>query len=463
MQEATSFLPHTSSFRDPAGFVFEKEGILYRQVNRVYQENYDHLMQSGCYQQLLQKGLLIPHSSIAENLTGDADWYTTLLPEQIPVISYPYEWCFDMLRDAALTTLHIAAQALQYDMVLKDATPFNIQWFKGKMVLIDTLSLIRFDNQPWVAYRQFCEMFLAPLLLMHYSRQQLPGLLLAWPAGIPIETASALLPRRSRFSLHTYLHIHLQARYSRRRKENSANTIAFSKQKFKNLLGSLELLINRLRTPQQSSTWSAYYEEATQRGNYLVHKKQLIGNWVDGLPAVKKATDLGANDGLFARLLTQKSIDVLAADIDPYCINRLYLQRRQERASGILPLVQDLAFPTPAIGQNNEERTSFTARADADLVMGLALIHHLAIGKQLRFDQIADFMSKVSSYLILEFVPAEDEKAQQILKQQTRPFPEYTPDNFEAAFSVHFDILKKEIIQDSPRTLYLFRKKTVAL
>ncbi|MBP7558013.1 MAG: hypothetical protein KA821_17185 [Chitinophagaceae bacterium] len=462
MQEANHFLPHASSFRDPAGFVFEKEEVLYRQVNSIYQENYDHLMQSGCYQQLVQKGLLLPHSTVTENLTGDTNWYTTILPERVPVISYPYEWCFDMLRDAALTTLRIAAEALQYDMILKDATPFNMQWHKGKMVLIDTLSLVKYDNQPWIAYRQFCEMFLAPLLLMHYSRQQLTGLLLAWPAGIPVETASALLPRRSRFSLHTYLHIHLQARYSKRRKGNAENTTGFTKQKLRNLLGSLELLINRLRTPQQSSTWSAYYEEATQRGNYLEHKKQLISSWVDGLPAIKTATDLGANDGLFARLLTQKSIEVLAADIDPYCINRLYLQRRQERASGILPLVQDLAFPTPAIGQNNEERSSFTARAGADLVMGLALIHHLAIGKQLRFDQVAAFMSKLSSYLILEFVPAEDEKTQQILKQQTRFFPEYTINNFESAFSKHFDILKKDVIQDSVRTLYLFRKKTAA-
>lgn len=459
MQEVNQFLPHASSFRDPAGFVFEKEGVLYRQVNRVYQESYDHLMQSGCYQQLVQKGLLIPHSSITENLTGDTDWYTTLQPERVPVISYPYEWCFDMLRDAALTTLRIASEALQYDMVLKDATPFNIQWHKGKMVLIDTLSLTRYNNQPWVAYRQFCEMFLAPLLLMHYSRQQLPGLLLAWPAGIPVETASALLPRKSRFSLHTYLHIHLQARYSKRRKGNAENITGFTKQKFKNLLGSLELLINRLRTPQQSSTWSAYYEEATQRGNYLEHKKQLISAWIDELPSIKTATDLGANDGLFARLLTQKSIDVLAADIDPYCINRLYLQRREERASGILPLVQDLAFPTPAIGQNNEERTSFTARAGADLIIGLALIHHLAIGRQLRFDQLADFLHPLGRYLILEFVPVEDEKTQEILKQQTRSFAEYTAEFFEEAFTPYFDILKKQVISDSPRTLYLLVKK----
>lgn len=458
MQANQTIHTDPASFRDPAGFVFQQENILYRQINLSYQHTYTHLMQSGCYARLVKEELLIPHTELAENITNHPQAFKTIQPERVPFITYPYEWSFDMLRDAALCTLRIATMALEYDMVLKDATPFNIQWYKGKMRLIDTLSLDRFDNKPWTAYRQFCEMFLAPLLLMHYSRQQLPSLLLAWPAGIPVEVASALLPRRSRFSLHTYLHIHLQAKYSRKRKQNAAQ-VQFTKQKLRNLLGSLELVITRLRTPVQNSTWTDYYDEAGQRGQYLEHKQQLIRKWVDELPHLKTAADLGANEGLFAKLLASKGLEVLAADIDPYCINRLYQERKQQKAAGIVPVVQDLAFPTPAIGQNNAERSAFSERINADIVIALALIHHLVIGKQLTLEQVATYLATFSPYLILEFVPAEDEKTQQLLKQQTRSFPDYTQAHFEAVFSVFFETVNKQTIEGSARTLFLLKKK----
>src|SRR3954463_8373858 len=158
MQPVAQRLP--SSYRDPSGFMFEKDGVLYRQVNEVYKEHYQHFIESGLYQSVLEKKWLVPHTEVDQSVNFSPGFYKTLQPERIPFISYPYEWCFEMLKDAALLTLSITIESLKYDMVLKDATPFNIQWRGANPVLIDTLSFEKYDRTlPWIAYRQFCECF----------------------------------------------------------------------------------------------------------------------------------------------------------------------------------------------------------------------------------------------------------------------------------------------------------------
>ncbi|MFZ9388421.1 MAG: hypothetical protein ACO25B_11120, partial [Chitinophagaceae bacterium] len=376
-----AFTHHPSSYRDPSGFIFMKDGVLYRQVNRVFAADFDHFTGSGCYEKLVEAGLLIPHKQVNENLTGADDWHATLKPEPVEFITYPYEWSFDMLRDAALLTLQLLKESIPFGLILKDATPYNIQWHKGQLIFIDSLSFEKYrEEEPWIAYRQFCEQFLGPLLLMHYHKMQMPQLNLAWPEGIPLEVTRSLLPGRSRFSLHTYLHIHLNARVSASRKPGANKHVKFSKQKLLNIVGSLETRIRSLKSPVRNSTWSAYYEEASGRENYLEEKQRIISEWTASLNDVKTAADLGANDGLFAKLLARQGKETLAADLDPYCITNLYRSIRETGEKKIQPLVTDLANPSPAIGVNNNERSAFTDRLRSDLVLALALIHHLAIG-----------------------------------------------------------------------------------
>ena len=232
---STAYTIHPSSYRDPSGFIFQKGAAVYRQVNQSFKEDFNRFTGSGCYQKLVEQELLIPHRVIPENLTGDPRWYTTLEPEKILFWSYPWEWSFDMLKEAALLTLRLARESIPYGCMLKDATPYNIQWYKGKMIFIDTLSFEKYKpEEPWVAYRQFCEQFLSPLLLMHYSKLPLQQLLLAWPEGIPLAITRNLLPWRSRFSLHTWLHIHLHAAVASR-KRAAGKKVSFTMQKFQNL------------------------------------------------------------------------------------------------------------------------------------------------------------------------------------------------------------------------------------
>ncbi len=450
---------HPSSYRDPSGFIFEKDGTIYRQVNKSFKEHFDHFIESGCYKHLIEKGLLIPYEQVNQNLTGDSNCYRTLKPEKISFISYPFEWSFDMLKDAALLTLQIAREALGYEMILKDATPYNIQWYKGRFIFIDTLSFEKYNETPWVCYRQFCESFLGPLLLMHYSKQSLQQLQLAWPEGIPLAVIKSILPWRSRFFLHTYLHIHLHADIAGKSKSKNETAKTFSKQKLLNLISSLEILIRKLKLPDQKSTWSGYYEEASQRSDYLEVKKNIINQWLNEIPAVKTAADMGANDGVFSSLLAEKAIPVIAADFDPYCINNLYTSIKISKERNIQPVLIDLSNPSPAIGINNEERNSFISRLDADLILALAVIHHLAIGKNIPLKKVAELFHKAGKYLIIEFVPKEDDKIKLMLRSKQDIYFNYTEDEFIHAFEEYFFIVKKQQITGSLRTLYLMKKR----
>jgi len=459
--------PLASSFRDPSGFVFEKDGILYRQVNDIFKQDFDHFISSGCYDHFVEKQWLIPHEEITHNLTGAAGWYKTLKPQRVPFISYPYEWCFDMLKDAALLTLELARECTIFGVILKDATPFNVQWSQGKPVFIDTLSFERYDaTKPWIAYRQFCESFLSPLLLMHYSHQPLQSLLVSYAEGIPLSVTKSLLPWRSKFSFYTYLHIHMherlasKSRSKERYPENSrlSGRQVFSEKKLHRLLDSLQSLVHSLEFKGSGTAWDQYYDEANQREDYLLQKRKIIIEWLSELSETVTAIDLGANEGTFSFVLSARNMATIATDSDHASINKLYRKIKQEKEKNILPLLMDLANPTPAIGINNDERNSFIERTNCDLGLALALVHHLAIGKNIPLEKIAGFFEKLANHFIIEFIPKQDEKVQLMLSQKKDIYPDYTNDNFEGAFQKYFLIKKKQVIGNSGRTLYLMRK-----
>lgn len=455
--------PLDSSFRDPSGFVFEKDGTVYRQVNNIFKEDFDHFTGSGCYDHLVKKQWLIPHEEIAKNFTGSPVWYKTLKPQRIPFISYPYEWCFDMLKDAALLTLQLARECTRFGIILKDATPFNIQWLDGKAVFIDTLSFERYDaSKPWIAYRQFCESFLSPLLLMHYSHQPLQSILLVHPDGIPLSITRSLLPWRSKFSFYTYLHIHMHERLASRSTVKEMHPASgkriFSEKKFHRLLDSLQSLIQSLEWKGNATSWDHYYEEANQRDDYVLQKKKIIIEWLSELSGIHTAIDLGANDGAFSFLLTAKDIKAIAADSDHSSISKLYRKIKQEKEKNILPLLIDLANPSSATGLNNKERISFIERANCDLGLALALVHHLAIGKNIPFEKIAELFKNLADHFIIEFIPKADKKVKFMLQQKKDIYSNYNEENFVNSFEKYFLMHKKNEIGDSGRTLYMMKR-----
>ena len=282
----TGSFSHPSSYRDPSGFVFQADGKFYRQVNRSYSADYDHLMQSGLYENLTSKKYLLPHTEVKENLLNNKEAYLTLLPEQLLFSSYPYEWCFEQLKDAALLTLRIVKTAVDKGMILKDATPFNTQFHNGKVIFIDTLSFERYDaTSPWIAYRQFCETFLFPLWLSYYHKMNFQQQLLIYPEGIPLDVSDKLMPARSRLSGSIWLHLLLHKKISRRSSANR-RSYSFSKKKLLDLVSHLENIILGLDFSKKS-TWSNYYRENVDPENYLAEKKRLISGLLTSIKGKK--------------------------------------------------------------------------------------------------------------------------------------------------------------------------------
>ena len=452
-----------ASFRDPSGFLFTDGGILYRQVNQVYAAEYDRLMQSGLYDKLVKAGLLIPHQEM-EQVEGRGETaYKTLQPELVPFISYPYEWSFSQYKDAALATLSIQKRALKLGMSLKDASAYNIQFVHGKPMLIDTLSFETYQaGQPWVAYKQFCQHFLAPLALMALKDVRLSQLMRVYIDGIPLDLTSQLLPGSTRlnFGLLTHIHIHAgaQKRYADAEIRKSKERAGMSEQAMRGLIESLQAAVKKLEWKAGGTEWSSYYEITNYSDAAFGHKNEIITEWVERVkPSL--VWDLGANNGEFSRIASDAGIFTVSSDIDPSAVEQNYRRMRKEKGTNLLPLVLDLTNPSPALGWGNTERDSFGQRGPADMVFALALIHHLAISNNVPLLRVAEFFAKIGEWLVIEFVPKSDSQVQKLLKSREDIFDQYTQDEFEKSFEEYYIIQEATLIKESERTLYLLKNR----
>ena len=454
-----------ASFRDPSGFLFSREGVLYRQVNQSYREDYDLLISSGLYAALAEKKLLVPHREVEISPEYPAAAYKVLQPEPIPFISYPYEWSFSQLKAAALATLAIQKRALESGMILKDASSYNVQFVGYRPVFIDTLSFERYqEGEPWVAYRQFCQHFLAPLALMSLRDVRLGGLLRLHIDGVPLDLASALLPKKTRFSFSLLPHIHLHASSQKRHAgdagegkiKSSEAKRKVSKLAFRGIIDSLESAVRKLSWKPGGTEWGDYYGATNYSEAAREDKKKRVAEYLSRL-SPKLAWDLGANTGIYSRLAAERGAYTIASDVDPAAVEKNYLRARQEKEGKILPLLLDLTNPSPGIGWEHRERTALLERGPADVVLALALVHHLAISNNLPFFKIAEFLKKAGRDLVVEFIPKEDSQVQRLLASRKDIFPDYNRESFERVFSAYFTIEDRARIADSERTIYLMR------
>jgi len=406
---------------------------------------------------------MVPYTEASMDLAQSSDAYRILLPQQIRTMSYACEWCPEQLKDAALLTLHIQQLAMDHGMTLKDATPSNIQFDNGRPIFIDTLSFDLYDQtKPWIAYRQFCECFLFPLYLHRYAKTGTDKISTAWPDGIPANLTARLLPLRSRWNAGAWLHVFLQNKVGSRKSVTAEPKLRFSKTKLSRLIEHLQSIISHPASPAEASAkagpypsaWSNYYRETILGPAYLEAKLTLFRQYLQDIE-YSNALDLGCNEGLFSKILAETGIPVIAVDSDWPCIDKLYF----DHPANILPLCIDLANPTPASGFRNAERAPFTDRACSDLVTALALIHHLALHKNIPLALIADYFSQLANkYLIIEFIPLSDEKASELVARKEAPTVGYDIGNFESAFCRHFRIEKKDRISGTERQLYLLKK-----
>jgi hypothetical protein len=307
-----------------------------------------------------------------------------------------------------------------------------------------------------VAYRQFCQHFLAPLALMALRDIRLNQLLRVYIDGVPLDLASGLLPSKTRFSfgLLTHLHLHASAqkRYSGAEVKSRAGTM--SRQAMTGLIDSLESTITKLDWNPGGTEWGNYYDITNYSEAAFEHKKLLIREWAARLKPAR-VWDLGANNGVFSRVAAETGAYVVSSDIDPAAVEQNYRTSKEAKEQNLLPLLLDLTNPSPSIGWANQERDSFSARGPVDMVLALALIHHLAISNNVPLPQLADFLSKLGKWLVIEFVPKSDSQVQKLLVSREDIFPNYTREGFEAAFKERFNIREATNVSESERALYL--------
>lgn len=443
--------------------MYRRDGVLYRQVGAAGIEDWRAFDGSELAARLIASGRLIGHAAADPSLAATPDARAVIRPEPVPFISYPFEWTFGELRDAALLTLDIQLDALAAGWTLRDASAYNIQFRDARPIFIDSLSFEPHeDGSPWVAYRQACEQFLAPLALMARRDIRLGSLLRANPDGVPLDLAARLLPWRTRldFGLLTHLHLHArsQVRNAGEAAADSARSVRIPRSRLVGLVRSLRDTIAGLRWDPRGTEWADYADHTSYTDTATAAKSRLVDAVVREIPGAD-VWDLGANTGRYSRIAADAGKRVVAFDIDPAAAERLYRALRTEGRGDILPLLLDLVDPSPGLGWVNEERPALLQRAGPDAVIALALVHHLAIGRNVPLPMVMDLFARLAPWAIVEFVPKDDPMVRRLLASREDVFPDYSLDGFRSAAAGRFDLVHETAIEDSPRTLFLLRRR----
>jgi SAM-dependent methyltransferase len=454
--------PNYISYRDSAARVVTKIDGYYRYIFNEYKAEYEHLMQSGLYEELTQNGLLIEHQEKPLD-TRDPNVYKLLYPTQIAFQSYPFEWSNIQWRKAILAYLKINLIALKYGMILKDATPYNFYFNGGKAINFDTSSFMFFkENDSWIAYRQFCEEFLSTIVLMHYNGSRWSKLTMAHFREMPLNFVSKQLPFKSWFNLTTLLHIHLHSKYSGKNgpiKIVKTKKRGFSKEKIKSLQKMILKQIIKWETAYQyNNHWENYYEQNIESATYLAHKENTIKEWLEKTKP-KSVLDLGANTGKFSFIAANYSPVVIALEDDDNCVDAIEKEIQKKKLQNVYTLTGNLAKPSPCLGLLNSATESIYKRGYSEIVLALALTHHLHFTNKLSFDLIGELLNKFSSkYVIVEFIEKEDSKVQFIINDKTVELENYTLENFKNSMYKLFKINNEVILDDSKRILLLLEK-----
>jgi SAM-dependent methyltransferase len=462
--EGAPSLRDAGSYRDPAGFVYRRDGMVYRQIDASFATEWDHYLESGLYERLAGAGVVIRHEEVDTDLAAAPPAYRVIRPEQLEVISYPFEWSFSQLQDAALLTLQAQSLAIEAGMTLRDASAYNIQFLRGRPVLIDSLSFERAKpDRPWLAYRQFCEHFLAPLALMARVDIRLGRLLRDHLEGVPLDLAARLLPGRTRLSFGLGPHIHLHARAQQQHaadnaKPEEADQATMSAKRLATLIVSLRDTVSGLSWEPQGTAWADYADNTSYDDAATAAKATAVREALKSIGG-DRAWDLGANTGRYSRIAADTGYRVVALDIDPAAVERGYRAIRADGREDILPLLADITDPSPPLGWGSAERAGLLDRIDADVILALALVHHLAVGSNVPLPMIAALFARLAPHAVVEFVPKEDAMVQRLLASREDVFGDYTIDGFRAAFTDVFETLSETAIEGSARTLFHFKRR----
>lgn len=450
------------SFRDPEARIFVHEGGIYRALSSASLKDWRALKETRFYQRLTEQGSLVG----TEEVTGGSipappgEWVAVLRHNTLPFVSYPYEWSFGMLRDAAIQQLSLLLAALAEGMTLKDATPYNSQWQGVSPVFIDIASFRQSElGEPWAGYRQFCQLFLYPLLLQAYKDLDFQPFLRGSLEGVTPVDFMKIMSGRDRFRRgvfgHGYLHAKLQTRFdsSDTQVRGNLKQAGFSDELVKHNVGRLRKLITGLNWKRSDSEWAGYAQHNTYDDQARGRKRDFVSRaTLAAQPAL--VWDLGANTGEYSAVAAEHAEYVVAMDIDHLAVEHHYQRLKGDGSNNILPMVMDLADASPGLGWDGAERQTLSQRGQPDLILALALIHHLVIGRNIPLRQFITWLANNGRHLVIEFVGKNDPMVKRLLRNREDVFADYEQARFEDYLEERFDIKERAGSDTGDRTLY---------
>ena len=468
LSSSTELCFDSGSFRDRTNRIINKNNQIYRVLNSTAEKEWALLTSSKFYEDLINsqkivKSTQLDISNFETPNHDDSKWLTILEHERIPLISYPYEWSFNMLKDAALLHLDLMKTALDGNMILKDSSPYNIQWRGKQPIFIDIPSFVEYEQgQAWVGYRQFCELFLFPLMLQAYKDIPFQPWLKGSLQGISANDYANLQSFRDLFKPGVFLHGVLQAKLQNKYKNTDKSThseiknAGFKKELIIHNINGINKLIQNLEWKQSKSTWSNYTNEHNYSSDDMAQKIELVNKIC--ATHYKLVWDFGCNTGQFSRIAAEHADYVIAFDFDALAIDQLYKQLKTEGNNKILPLVFDLSEPSPNTGWRNKERKLITERGEPELILSLALIHHLVITANIPLSEIIDYFYSVGGDLIIEFVDRNDSMVKRLLLNKEDNYNDYSIENIERLLLNHYKSFDKYILNSGNRTLYYAKR-----
>jgi precorrin-6B methylase 2 len=442
------------SFRDRTARVFYHDGRIFRGLDASALREWEALSATGFYRTFSCKGSIVPtrRGDISSLPLPESDhpWAGVLEHERLPFVSYPYEWSFEMLKDAALLQLDLVLSALEEGMSLKDASAYNIQWKGASPVFVDIASFYtREEREPWVGYRQFCQMFLYPLL--PWMRGNIDGI----DAEVCLRLMSARDYLRSGVLSHVYLQAKAQAAYSSTTRNVRADLqqAGFDARIIKANATGLRATISGLQWKPKSSTWSDYDKCGHYEATAAAQKQDFVRE-IAGAREWSLVWDIGCNIGVFSRIAASRSGYVVAMDADHVAVDRLYRSLKTEGVPNILPLVVNITDPSPNLGWRNLERKRINERGRPDLVLALALIHHVVIGGNIPLGEFVQWLRDLGGDLVIEFVTRDDPMVVTLLRNKDDHYFDYDEQVFERELSRRFRIAKRQALGSGTRILY---------
>jgi SAM-dependent methyltransferase len=468
MISAEVLTAESGSFRDREGRVYRFDGRIFRGLNKTALENFRKLESTSFYRKFLETGALVESRECHPDEVPlppavRERWAGFLEHEPIAVITYPYEWTFGMLRDAALLQLDLLEAAILENMSLKDATPYNIQFAGGQPVFIDMASFIPLESgAAWAGYRQFCEMFLFPLMLQAYKGLHFQPFMRAVIDGVDVQTAARLFSLRDRFRPGVFSHVWLQSKFDRRyggtqqNVRSSLKSAGFNREMILANVRRIRKLVSGMQWQGHGSEWAAYAEFH----NYSASDHELKESFIADCAAESQprvAWDIGCNTGQFAKVAAPHAGLVVAMDLDHFAVERLYRELKAAGGSNILPLVQNVADPSPNWGWQNRERSELKMRAAPDLVLCLALLHHVVITANIPLEEFIAWLAGLTPDLIIEYVSRDDDKVKTLLRNKDDDYADYSQEGLEQALQRHFTIVRQLTLAQGRRHLYWCR------